>query len=75
MRSYHCLPPMLVLMAICGWHASGGVVAGEPPQLGGSHGTAVHLGRAWEAFHRAPEEKKLILLVHISGMFEDPTFT
>ena len=63
-----------MLALLWGFQASIGV-AGEPPQLGGSHGTAVHLGRAWEAFHRAPEEKKLILLVHISGMFEDPTFT
>jgi hypothetical protein len=69
MRRY--LPPLLVLISIWGLHAS----AGEQRQPGGSHGTAVDLGRAWEAFHRAPQEKKLILLVHISGMFEDPTFT
>ena len=77
MRRHHCSPPMLVLMAmaILGVHASGRTLAGERPQPGGSHGTAVNIGSAAEAFHKATQEKKLLLLVHISGMFDDPTFT
>jgi hypothetical protein len=64
---------MLVLVAMANLLA--GAFAAERPPPGGSHGTAINLGRAWEAVHKATQEKKLLLLVHISGMFEDPTFT
>lgn len=77
MRRHHGLSPMLVLMAmgILGVAALGRTLAGEQPQRAGSHGTAVNLNRAWEAVHKAKQEKKLLMLVHVSGIFEDPTFT
>ena len=77
MRSYHFLPPTLILIAtlIAGLQASSSALAGDRAQLGGSHGTAVDLGRAWEAVQRAGQENKLLMLVHIAGVFEDPTFT
>jgi hypothetical protein len=65
----------MVLLAILGLDALGRTFAAERPHPGGSHGTAVNIGRAWEAVHRATEEQKLLLLIHISGVFEDPTFT
>lgn len=74
MRRKHCLLSILFMAAVLwGLHAPG--QAAERPQPAGSHGTAVHLGKAWEAAHKATQENKLLLLVHISGMFEDPTFT
>lgn len=71
MRKRYWLSPPLVLAGI----ALGACLtpAAEPPA--GNHGTAVHIGKAWEAYHRAGQESKLLLLVHISGMFEDPAFT
>jgi hypothetical protein len=77
MRSYHFLPPTLVLIATLtvGFQASSPALAGDRTQLAGSHGTAVDLGRAWEAVQRAGQENKLLMLVHIAGVFEDPTFT
>lgn len=77
MRRYHFVPTMLILIATTtfGFHAANLALADLPPLLGGSHGTAVNFGSAGEAVHRATQEKKLLLLVHISGVFEDPTFT
>jgi len=77
MRNLHALSRTLVLVAtsIAALQTAGPAVAAERAQPGGSHGTAVNLGRAWEAVHRAAEENKLLMLVHIAGVFEDPTFT
>jgi len=77
MRRLHFWPPLLVLTATVFWglHGLGRAVAEDRQQAGGIHGTAVNFGKAWEAVQRATQEKKLLLLVHISGMFEDPNFT
>jgi len=77
MRRIHFWPPLLVLTATVLWglHAFDRAVAGDSRQAGGIHETAVNFGKAWEAAQRATQEKKLLLLVHISGMFEDPNFT
>jgi hypothetical protein len=63
----------LIATALGGLLGSSQAAAGERAE--GVHGTAVHFGKAWEAAHRATQENKLLLLVHISGMFEDPKFT
>jgi hypothetical protein len=40
------------------------------------HGTAVDfVGTPVEAAQLAREEKKLVMVLHVSGYFEDPTFT
>jgi hypothetical protein len=75
MRRAHFVPSMLTLLATLGSCAAILARPELPPLPGGSHGTAVNFGSAAEAVHRASEEKKLLLLVHISGVFEDPTFT
>ena len=67
MRRSHCLRSFLLLIAA--------ILQASSQASAGSHGTAVNLGRAWEAFHKAGQENKLVMLVHISGVFEDPAFT
>jgi hypothetical protein len=66
---------VLIATAICLWLALDATSAAQRSGPGGNHGTAVHIGRAWEAVHQAEQEKKLLLLVHLSGVFEDPAFT
>ena len=67
MRRNHCLRSFLLLIAT--------ILQASSQAPAGSHGTTVNLGRAWEAFHKATQENKLVMLVHISGVFEDPAFT
>jgi hypothetical protein len=74
MRRNHCWSTFLLLLAMgCAQASSQALGGGGSP--GGSHGTAVHMGKAWEAFNKGAQENKLLFLVHISGIFEDPTFT
>jgi hypothetical protein len=76
MRRTRCLPSFVLLAAtvLAGWQAARPAL-GDKRFHAGSHGTAVYFGKAWEAYNKAAQEKKLLFLVHISGMFEDPTFT
>jgi len=42
----------------------------------GDHGTSIHFERTpKEAAKRAQKEEKLVFVVHISGLFEDPNLT
>jgi len=63
-----------------------GQKAGRPPGAGlakpaegatcGDHGTNVHFYKSpSEAARAAIKEEKLVFVLHISGLFEDPDFT
>jgi hypothetical protein len=47
-----------------------------PPGTCGSYGTAVEfVGSPKEAAQQAEKEQKLVLVLHVSGHFEDPGIT
>jgi hypothetical protein len=51
-------------------------VVEEPATACGNHGTAVHfLATPREAADVARKEEKLVLVLHLSGIFEDTRFT
>jgi len=56
-----------------------GARAADPPQEGatcGNYGTSVHFEKSpSEAAKLALKEEKLVLVLHVSGLFEDPDFT
>jgi hypothetical protein len=49
----------------------------QPPKAAcGNHGTAVEfVDSPREAAAQAKKEQKLVLVLHLSGIFEDPRFT
>ena len=48
----------------------------EPEAKTACHGTAVEfLGSPVEAAKEAAKQKKLVMVLHVSGHFEDPNFT
>jgi len=50
----------------------------DPPatECGGDHGTAVKFFKSpSEAAQNARKEEKLVFVLHISGLFEEPDFT
>ena len=56
-----------------------GVQAADPPQQAatcGNYGTSVHFEKSpSDAAKLAQKEEKLVLVLHVSGLFEDPDFT
>jgi hypothetical protein len=56
-----------------------GARAASPPQEGevcGNYGTSVHFEKSpSDAAKKALKEEKLVLVLHVSGLFEDPDFT
>jgi hypothetical protein len=51
-------------------------VPDDKPPATRCHGTAVEfVATPADAAKRAAEEKKLVVMLHVSGYFEDPTFT
>ena len=56
-----------------------GARAADPPQQSatcGNYGTSVHFEKSpSEAAKLAQKEEKLVLVLHVSGLFEDPDFT
>jgi len=73
----------LPLFALAGlasllWLSS--VRAADPPQSSGetcgNYGTSVHFEKSpSDAAKKALKEEKLVLVLHVSGLFEDPDFT
>jgi hypothetical protein len=54
----------------------GGIVQPAAPVCSGDHGTNVHFYKSpSEAARAANKEEKLVFVLHISGLFEDPDFT
>ncbi len=69
-------PPRLDLQAVEAPPARLAVQGEEADAGGGLHGTAVRFARSLTvATRQAKEEDKLLLVMHISGHFEDPGFT
>jgi hypothetical protein len=53
-----------------------GSVLKEPETSCGNYGTSVHfLKTPSEAARQALKEEKLVFVLHVSGLFEDPDFT
>ncbi len=49
---------------------------GIVPETCGDHGTNVHFEKnPKDAAKKAAEKEKLVLVIHISGYFEDPDYT
>ena len=49
---------------------------GLEPETCGDHGTSVHFEKnPKDAAQKALKEEKLVLVVHISGYFEEPDYT
>ena len=49
---------------------------GLEPETCGDHGTSVHFEKnPKDAAQKALKEEKLVLVVHISGYFEEPGYT
>ena len=54
----------------------GGATAATPLEGGGEYGTSVHFERTPSAAARkALKEEKLVMVLHVSGDFENPEFT
>lgn len=50
--------------------------AARPAASCGNHGTSVHfLATPSEAAKQARKERKLVFVLHVSGIFEDPNLT
>lgn len=48
----------------------------EPATCSGDYGTSVHFEKSpSDAAKKALKEEKLVCVLHISGLFEDPDFT
>jgi hypothetical protein len=58
---------------------SGARACQPPPAEGatcGNYGTSVHFEQSpAEAAKKAVKEEKLVMVLHVSGLFEDPDFT
>jgi hypothetical protein len=53
-----------------------GFAAGAEKETCGSHGTSINfVDTPSLAAKQAKKEKKLVLVLHVSGLFEDPRFT
>ena len=56
-----------------------GARAAQPPQEAatcGNYGTSVHFEKTpSDAARLALKEEKLVMVLHVSGLFEDPDFT
>jgi hypothetical protein len=60
------------------WLAVSSAQANPPAQEGtcGNHGTSVvFLDNPSEAARQAQKEEKLVFVLHVSGLFEDPNLT
>jgi hypothetical protein len=65
---------------VLAWGLSDGKAAGKPAPKDeggcGNHGTAVHfVDTPSEAARQAKKEHKLVFVLHVSGLFEDPKLT
>jgi hypothetical protein len=76
MRWYLQLASILIVAGLCAPGGAGGLKKGGPsliPETCGDHGTNVHFEKnPKDAAKRALKEEKLVLVIHISGHFEDP---
>lgn len=76
-RSFGFLAASLVgVLAVAGGAASAPGQKDDPAVCNGDFGTAVHfLKTPSDAAKQARKEQKLVLVLHVSGDFEDPDFT
>jgi hypothetical protein len=72
-RSLSCLALGLAV----GWAAAAGTAtAANEPATCGNYGTSVHFEKSpSEAAKKALKEEKLVFVLHVSGLFEEPDFT
>jgi hypothetical protein len=75
MRSKFVTVPFCLFLAPALWADDGKLKRVDKPPTA-CHGTAVEfVDNAVEAAQLAKKEKKLVLVLHVSGYFEDPNFT
>jgi len=75
MRSKFVTMPFCLFLAAAIWADEPELKTVKKPPTA-CHGTAVDfVGTPVEAAKLAREEKKLVLVLHVSGYFEDPDFT
>ncbi len=77
MRWYLRVMSAALVAAGFGWaaqaHGQPGGIKGLVPETCGDHGTNVHFEKnPKDAAKKAAKEEKLVLVIHISGHFEDP---
>ena len=67
------------VLAVAAAIGVGGSVAGKPPAAEpacGEYGTSVHFEVSpADAARQAKMDEKLVMVLHVSGHFEDPQFT
>ena len=66
-----------ILCAIPGWSAAQSPLAKSPDTATcGDYGTNVHFEKSpKDAAKKALKEEKLVMVLHISGLFEEPDYT
>jgi hypothetical protein len=73
------MPALAAGLLVAGLGASVGAAPGTKPKddaTCGNFGTSVHFEKSPnDAARRALKEEKLVMVLHISGHFEDPDFT
>lgn len=75
MRSQWMTVPLSLLLAVAVWADQPELKTTDRP-LKASHGTSIEfVGSPIEAAKLAKQEKKLVLILHVSGYFEDSDFT
>ncbi len=75
MRRKFLAVPFALLLAAAIWADQPKLTTTERPQTA-CHGTTVDfVGTPVEAAKLAKQEKKLVMVLHVSGYFEDPDFT
>jgi hypothetical protein len=76
MRWYLHLASILIAAGLCAPGSADGLKKIDPgliPETCGDHGTNVHFEKnPKDAATKALKEEKLVLVIHISGHFEDP---
>ena len=75
MRSKIMTVPLCLLLAAALWADQPELRTGDRPSTA-CHGTAINfVDTPVAAAKLAAKEKKLVLVLHVSGYFEDPDFT
>ncbi|MBI1830804.1 MAG: hypothetical protein HYR84_05060 [Planctomycetes bacterium] len=77
MRSYLRYAVLgLLALAVASPSGAGGLKQPLVPETCGDHGTNVHFEKnAKDAATKALKAQKLVLVIHISGYFEEPDYT
>jgi len=72
----HTLTALLALTTWPAWADGPKVANAEDAKCTGEFGTSLHFEKTpSEAARKALKEEKLVIVLHVSGDFEDPAFT